>query len=236
MRLSFLFPVSLFGTALLACSGSAAGPTPTPTPGTPASATIEYVGYCTPALCAGVVVPQYACASPWESKEICAPSSGGACSISLECKAPPHKGPLCDPALCGPVASAEGIACPGGGGIIEQCVNTGTDCAWQPECPPLPVECPMDSCGPLPALARICGDGAVGTPECVPGTGGACGWIWSCGDDGGAPGQVDGSPGETDGGGGAADGSPGIPGDGGAGSSDSGGSADASPGTGVKGA
>jgi hypothetical protein len=192
MRNTKLMTTVLFAALAAACTGSVVGNDPT-SPKTPASSTLEYVGKCTPALCADLGVPAIACAEPETTTTICEPGSGGTCVIDIECGSPPSSPPLCNPAACGPAAPAIAPVCPTGSTIVTDCVKTGSTCEWEPMCvAPSGPDCNPSSCGAEPAIAPICPDGQTGSLVCSGTSSGECGWTVSCpGEevDGGAPGN-----------------------------------------------
>lgn len=88
-------------------------------------------------------------------------------------------GAACDPEACGPAPGADPM-CEDGSSAQWSCVDTGTGCGWQGECPG-DVPCSADECGPGPGeAAQLCPDGVnySGPGPCVRSAEGVCGWTY----------------------------------------------------------
>jgi hypothetical protein len=209
MKTQSRLTILVVATIAAACGGATVGAQGDSPSMSPRSSTIDYVGGCTASACADLPILTVACASG-PTTTVCEPGSAGACVIDIECGAPPSSVTTCEPSACGDVELTVAPECPVGGTIVNDCVNTGSDCAWEPKCvPPNGPSCAPSSCGPEPTVAPICNDGEVGELVCAAGAGGSCGWVSSC--DNGVGHEVDGGepsgpPGEVDGG------DPGAPG------------------------
>jgi hypothetical protein len=85
----------------------------------------------------------------------------------------------CDPAACGPAPGADPM-CSDGSGAQWNCLDDGTGCSWQAECPN-DEPCTKDDCGPAPgAPAQLCPDGVnySGPGPCLRNLDGACAWTF----------------------------------------------------------
>ena len=87
---------------------------------------------CEPSECGPI--PEIGCPSDDTLIQSCGSENGGACLWTITCVPPPSTTPCPTPDGCGPMPELAPICDDGSTGTLA-CMQTGSDCAWQPQCP-----------------------------------------------------------------------------------------------------
>jgi len=79
-------------------------------------------------------IPQIGCPSDHTLVTSCGSENDAACTWTITCVPPPSTTPCATPDGCGPMPEL-GVICDDGSAGTLACMEVGSDCSWQPQCP-----------------------------------------------------------------------------------------------------
>jgi hypothetical protein len=103
----------------------------TPTCDGDGDGTVSYAP-CEPVECGPI--PQIGCPPDYTLVESCGSENDAACKWTITCTPPPSTTPCATPDGCGPMP-AIGVVCDDGSSGTLACMQTESECSWQPQCP-----------------------------------------------------------------------------------------------------